>query len=88
MHQGDNGNEKGVYHINLVDEVTQWQVVCCVEGISERFLIPALEKALSLFPFEIVNFHSDNGSEYINYTVATLLEKMRIAQTKRKSETV
>jgi predicted DNA-binding transcriptional regulator AlpA len=28
VHQGDqpNGGEKGVYHINAVDEVTQWQV--------------------------------------------------------------
>ena len=85
VHQGDKGKEKGVYHINLVDEVTQWQIVVCVEGISERFLIPALEKALSSFPFEIVNFHSDNGSEYINYTIAELLEKMRVSQTKGRA---
>jgi hypothetical protein len=27
VHQGDWGEEKGVYHINAVDTVTQWQVV-------------------------------------------------------------
>jgi len=37
------------------------------------------------FPFEILGFHSDNGSEYINKTVASLLEKMRIEQTKSRS---
>ena len=37
------------------------------------------------FPFEILGFHSDNGSEYINRTVATLLEKLRVEQTKSRS---
>ena len=82
VHQGDREQEKGVYHLNLVDEVTQWQMVCCVEGIAEQFLLPALQEALSSFPFTVVNFHSDNGSEYINKQVAALLEKLQSTQTK------
>lgn len=62
VHQGDLDKEKGVYHINLVDEVTQDEVVTTVEGISEYFLLPALERAIEAFPFKILNFHSDNGS--------------------------
>jgi hypothetical protein len=85
VHQGDLDKQKGVYHINLVDEVTQWEIVVCVEGISEYFLIPALEKALTEFPFKILNFHSDNGSEYINYQVADLLERLIVKQTKSRS---
>lgn len=85
VHQGDRDKEKGVYHINLVDEVTQWEIVLCVEGISEYFLLPALEAALDAFPFRLQNFHSDNGSEYINYVVARLLQKLFIAQTKSRS---
>ena len=85
VHQGDLDKEKGVYHINLVDEVTQWEIILCVEGISEFFLAPALEAALQLFPFRIIGFHSDNGSEYINGRVAELLEKLRIDQTKSRS---
>lgn len=85
VHQGDRDNEKGVYHVNLVDEVTQWEVVACVEGISEQFLMPALEAALAAFPFRILNFHSDNGSEYINRVVARLLQKLLIGQTKSRS---
>lgn len=85
VHQGDRDKEKGVYHINLVDEVTQWQIVVCVAGISEHFLLPALTRALDFFPFVLLNFHSDNGSEYINKQVARLLEKMRIHQTKSRS---
>jgi hypothetical protein len=35
VHQGDWDGAKGVYHINAVDAVTQWQVVGCVSRISE-----------------------------------------------------
>lgn len=85
VHQGDLDKEKGVYHVNLVDEVTQWEVVVCVEGISEQFLLPALEEALAAFPFQIINFHSDNGSEYINRKVAAMLERLRVTQTKSRA---
>jgi hypothetical protein len=85
VHQGDLDKEKGVYHINIVDEVTQWEIVGCVEGISEYFLLPLLEELLALFPFAILNFHSDNGSEYVNKRVAVLLSKLMVDQTKSRS---
>lgn len=84
VHQGDLDTQKGVYHINLVDEVTQAEIVATVEGISEMFLIPALEDALAQFPFHILGFHSDNGSEYMNKRVAELLQKLLIEQTKSR----
>ena len=85
VHQGDLEKEKGVYHINLVCEVTQWEIIGCVEKISEYFLEPLLEDLLAQFPFVILNFHSDNGSEYINKTVAKLLNKLLAKQTKSRS---
>lgn len=85
VHQGDWDKSKGVYHINAVDEVTQYEVVCTVEKISERYLIPALEELFEAFPFRLINFHSDNGSEYVNRTVAKLLDKLRIEFTKSRS---
>jgi transposase InsO family protein len=84
VHQGDQDGVKGVYHINVVDEVTQWEVVGAVEQISEAFLLPMLEALLAQFPFRIWNFHSDNGSEFINHTVARLLNKLLIEQTKSR----
>jgi len=84
VHQGDQDGVKGVYHINAVDEVTQWEVVGVVEQISEAFLIPVLEAMLAQFPFRIRGFHSDNGSEFINHTVAKLLNKLLIEQTKSR----
>lgn len=85
MHKGDLDKEKGVYHINLVDEVTQAEYVGCVEVISEHHLLPLLEELLETFPFKILGFHSDNGSEYINHQVADMLRKMLVDQTKSRS---
>lgn len=85
VHQGDLDGIKGLYHINAVDEVTQMQVIVSVERISEHYLIPALEQLLDTFPFVILGFHSDNGSEYINKQVAALLEKLRIELTKSRA---
>ena len=85
VHQGDRGNVKGVYYVNPVDEVTQWEVIVCVPDISEYFLEPVLEVALSLFPFVIKGFHSDNGSEYINKTVSRILSYLKTRQTKSRS---
>jgi len=85
VHQGDpQGKHRGVYHINAVDEVTQWEIVASVERISEAYLKPVLEQMLRQFPFAIRGFHSDNGSEYINSTVAQLLQKLLIEQTKSR----
>lgn len=84
VHQGDLDGCKGVYHINAVDEVTQFEVVVSVEKISESYLIPALKILLNTFPFKIINFHSDNGSEYVNQTVAKLLKKLLIEFTKSR----
>jgi len=84
VHQGDLDGRKGVYHINAVDEVTQFEVVVTVGKISERYLIPALELLLDAFPFKIINFHSDNGSEYVNKDVAKLLGKLLIEFTKSR----
>jgi transposase InsO family protein len=84
VHQGDKDKVKGVYHINAVDEVTQFEVVSSVEKISENWLIPVLENILEPFPFKIINFHTDNGSEYINRAVVTLLNKLYVTLTKTR----
>jgi len=84
VHQGDQDGVKGVYHINAVDCVTQMQFVATCEKISEAYLLPVIRQLLDGFPFVILGFHSDNGSEYINYTVAKLLEKLRIEFTKSR----
>ena len=84
VHQGDQNSAKGVYHINAVDEVTQWQIVAATERISEAWLEPVLAALLRQFSFRIRGFHSDNGSDFINQPVARLLNKLLIEQTKSR----
>ena len=84
VHQGDEDGVKGVYHINAVDCVTQWEIVATCERLSEAYLLPVIEAMLEGFPFTISGFHADNGSEYINHQVARLLEKLRIEFTKSR----
>lgn len=85
VHQGDYGKKKGIYHINIVDEVLQWEIVGSVEKISEYYLEPLLKDLIEQLPFKIINFHSDNGSEFINKIVAKLLNKLLIQQTKSRA---
>jgi transposase InsO family protein len=85
VHQGDWEGAKGVYHINAVDAVTQWQVVGCACKISEAYLLPVLEAVLAQFPFVILGFHVDNGSEYINRRVAKMMAKLHAEFTKSRA---
>lgn len=85
VHQGDGPNgEKGVYHINFVDEVTQWEFVACVPAISDRHMLPILEAILAMYPFVIHEFHADNGSEYMNKLVEKLLKRLLITLSKSR----
>ena len=86
VHQGDLDGIKGLYHLNLVDEVTQFQCIGSVEHIHAACLAPVLEALLRAFPFTLHGFHTDNGSEFINREVAALLRALHIdAFTKSRS---
>ena len=84
VHQGDQDGMKGVYHINVVDIVTQWELVAAVEHISEAYLLPVIALLLNGFPFTIRGFHSDGGSEFVNYETAKLLDKLRVEFTRSR----
>jgi len=85
VHQGQRDGKPGIYHLNAVDTVTQWEVVGCVETICERHLLPVLEAMLHQFPFRILGFHCDNGSEFVNGQVAELLNKLLVEFTKSRA---
>lgn len=85
VHQGDMEKQKGVYHINIVDEVTQWEYVGAVPKITEAHLVPLLLRLINQYPFHIFEFHADNGSEYINRQVARMLNRLLVKLTKSRS---
>ncbi len=80
VHQGYQDGEQGPHHINVVDTVTQWEGVGCVETIAEIHLLPVLEAILHQIPFRVLGFHCDNGSEYLNGRVAKLLNKLQVEE--------
>jgi transposase InsO family protein len=84
VHQGDQDGIKGLYHINAVDCVTQWQLVATCERLSEAFMLPVIQALLDGFPFPIRGFHADNGFEFINHKVAAMLDKLRVEFTKSR----
>jgi len=84
VHQGDRSKTKGVYHINSVDDVTQFEFIGAVEHITEEFMLPLLQRLIDEYPFLILAFHADKGSEYINYQVVALLNKLLIKLTKSR----
>jgi hypothetical protein len=84
VHQGDLDKVKGVYHITIVDEVTQVTFLDCVPFIREEYMLIVLKDLIKMFPFPVINFHSDNGSEYINYSVSKILTELNISQTKSR----
>lgn len=84
MHQGDRDGQKGVYHINTVDEIVQWEVAGAAEKITDSQLIPLLGKIIASYPYRIINFHADNGSEYVNSKVAEMLNNLLIKLTKSR----
>ncbi len=60
------------------------QVVASVQTISEAHLLPVIEQMLAQFPFSIIGFHADNGSEYVNHRVAKMLNRLRIEFTRSR----
>jgi hypothetical protein len=87
VHQGDLDGVKGLYYINAVDCVTQWELIACCEKLSEAFLLPVIEQLLNGFPFVLHGFHADNGSEYVNHHVAGMLNKLQLEFTRSRPRT-
>jgi transposase InsO family protein len=84
VHQGDRLKVKGVYHINSIDEVTQFELIGAVQSPTEEHMLPLLEQLINAYPFKILGFHADNGSEYLNFKVAAMLNRLLIKLTKSR----
>jgi transposase InsO family protein len=84
VYQGNFKGRQGIYHINAVDCVTQWEVVATVPNLTREHMLPVLRGMIDQFPFRILGFHSDGGTEYVNYDVAEVLEKERIEFTRSR----
>ena len=55
-------------------------------ALERRFVQPALKTVLlQTFPFVILGFHSDNGSEFVNYATEELLREFEVQFTRSRA---
>lgn len=92
VHQGDLRDLwdcepiKGVFYLNVVDAVTQWESVMAVPALTRQFVQPVLRRVLEqTFPFGILGLHADNGSEFVNHATAGLLQELQIEFTRSRA---
>ena len=79
-HSCDLGGEKGLYVINMADEVTQFQQLAAVPRITEHLMVPVFAALVGAFPFRVLGFHAENGSEYVNHRVAAMLNRLHVEE--------
>ena len=63
--------------VNLVDEVTHFQLVASVERLDAACLAPVLEALPRTLPFAPRDFHAGNGGDRVDRDVAALLRALQ-----------
>ena len=66
-HCGSSVSGSFVYTVNTVDIATGWTEPRAIWGKGEKSSFEAIESIEAAFPFKILGFDSDNGSEFINW---------------------
>ena len=78
--QPDLPGRRALYHLILVDEVTQFQFVQSVEDLAPPALGPCLATVREAFPFGLRGFHAGPGAETTSHTAAAVLRILRGAE--------
>ena len=58
VHQGDRNGEKGIYHVNIVDSLTQWELIASLDVIAESSLAPVWDIYTYLKCMQVRLMHS------------------------------
>ena len=64
-----------VYTLQIVDVATGWSACRAILGRSNVVMRDALAYMLPRLPFEVLEVHPDNGSEFLNHHVLRFLEQ-------------
>jgi hypothetical protein len=81
-HSGNNADGAFAYSVNQTDILTGWVETRAVLGKAEKGVNQALEEMEIDFPFKILGIDSDNGSEFINYSLWIRCEQQKIQFTR------
>lgn len=68
-HCGPSAHGDYVHTLQMVDVATGWSELRAVLGRSARVMCDGFEFVLRRLPFELVEFHPDNGAEFFNHHV-------------------
>lgn len=70
--------------LTMTDLVTGWTENASIRNNASKWIVKAVADLEEMFPFPLVVFDSDNGSEFINHDVADWLQERDIAQTRSR----
>jgi hypothetical protein len=82
----DGGNPRGEYcfTLTLTDPATTWTVCKILLNKAHRWVMEAIESALTEYPFEVVEIHSDSGSEFVNWALLKWCKQRGIRLTRSR----
>lgn len=70
--------------LTMTDVVTGWTENCSIRNNAATWIVKGIEELQEWFPFAMVIFDSDCGSEFINHEVAAWLQARDIEQTRSR----
>ena len=70
--------------LTMTDVVIGWTENCSIRNNASKSIVAGVEQLTELFPFDMVAFDSDCGSEFINHEVAAWLQARDIEQTRSR----
>lgn len=70
--------------LTMTDIVTGWTENCSVRNNAARWIVAGVGQLTERFPFPMLTFDSDCGSEFINHEVAAWLQARDIEQTRSR----
>ena len=70
--------------LTMTDVVIGWTENCSIRNNASKSIVAGVEQLTELFPFDMVIFDSDCGSEFINHEVAAWLQARDIEQTRSR----
>jgi len=70
--------------LTMTDLVTGWTENASIRNNASQWIVKAVAALQGMFPFPLLVFDSDNGSEFINHDVADWLQERDIAQTRSR----
>jgi hypothetical protein len=70
--------------LTMTDMVTGWTENASIRNNASLWITQAVDDLQASFPFPLVSFDSDNGSEFINHDVARWLQTRDIEQTRSR----